>query len=211
MQNNNGLKEALKTPWIYDLFQSFVGEKRARKWIARNIWKCNSGENIVDIGCGTGLILNYLPDDIQYTGFDKNENYIQFARKKFGDRGRFLVGTPSDYLKSGESELNMADIVLCNGLLHHLKDKEVLEVFKLSNRIMAHSGRLVCIEPSFLAKQSTISKWLLSQDRGGFVRSEKEWKEITGKVFSSFSTSIVTGLLRIPYIHIIIECNKVSG
>ncbi len=205
MQTSKGLGPLLEIAWIYDLFQNLVGGKRARKWIAQNIWKCNRGEKVVDIGCGTGDILNYLPDDIEYVGFDKNETYIQYARKKFGNRGKFLVGTPGDYLKSIDNELNMADLVLCNYILHHLNANEVLDVFKLSKNIMAPKGRLVCIEPTFLIKQSKISKWLLSQDRGQFIRSEQVWKEITGKVFDTFSTSVVTGLIRIPYIHIIIE------
>jgi len=53
----------------------------------------------------------------------------------------------------------------------------------------------------------------VSMDRGNYVRSEQEWKNLIAKAFDSYSTNVLTGLIRIPYTHIIIECfndNSVS-
>jgi hypothetical protein len=68
MQRNNGIYKALSLGWIYDWFQHLVGSKQARAWLVRNIWKCKAGEKIVDMGCGTGEVLSYLPSDIDYVG-----------------------------------------------------------------------------------------------------------------------------------------------
>jgi SAM-dependent methyltransferase len=210
IQDNSGLKKILTISRIYDLFQNLAGGVNGRKWIAKNIWKLKGPERVVDIGCGPGSSLKYLPVNTQYWGFDISENYIEAARKRLSDRGTFLVGTARDFLDSTDTDTRLTDagLVLCNGLLHHLPDDEVMEILELAKRIMRPNGRLVCVEPTFLARQTRLSRWIISKDRGRYVRSEQEWKNLIGRAFDYYSTNIVTGLIRIPYTHIIIECFK---
>jgi predicted SAM-dependent methyltransferase len=101
-----------------------------------------------------------------------------------------------------------ADLVLCNGVLHHLDDQETLDVFKLAKSILAPGGRFVSYEPVFLAHQDRISKWIMRRDRGQHVRREREWRALAGSVFQDFDTDIATNLIRIPYTYIIFECRK---
>ena len=119
-QDDSGLKRLLTISWVYDFFQeSLLGGDNARKWLAKNIWKPKSGETIVDIGCGSGLILEYLPPDIEYLGIDISEKYIRSARKKFSRRGTFFLGTARDFVNHDGSHFGSADLVLCTGVLHH--------------------------------------------------------------------------------------------
>ena len=206
-QDNSGLKRLLTISWFYDFFQErLLGGSKAREWLATNVWKPRSGEAVVDIGCGPGTILAHLPLDIEYLGIDISENYIRSARKKFPDRGTFFLGTVGDLVNQDSSHSASADLVLCNGLLHHLTDREALEVLELAKRIMRPGGRLVCLEAAFLARQTGLSRWIVNSDRGRHVRFEHEWKDLIGQAFESYSTRILTGLLRIPYTHIVIEC-----
>jgi ubiquinone/menaquinone biosynthesis C-methylase UbiE len=205
-QDDSGLKSLLTISRFYELFQKSLGGDNSRKWLAENIWKPRSGETIVDIGCGSGLILEHLPADIKYLGIDISAQYIRSARKRFSARGTFFLGTARDLVNQDGSHFGSADLVLCNGLLHHLSDGEALEILELSKRIMKSNGRLVCLEATFLARQTRLSRWIVSTDRGRHVRTEQEWKNLIGQAFESFSTTILTGLLRIPYTHIVIEC-----
>ena len=208
-QDDSGLKKLLTFSRFYELFQeSLLGGKNARKWLAKNVWKARSGETIIDIGCGPGTILEYLPPEVSYWGVDISENYIRSARRKLSGKGTFFLGTARDFLNHDDSHLNSADLVLCNGLLHHLSDDEAIEVLKLSRLLMKPNGRVVCLEGVFLARQTRLSRWIVSRDRGRHVRSEQEWKNLMAQVFDSSSTSILTGLLRIPYTHITIECSN---
>lgn len=208
-QDDSGLKKLLTFSRVYEFFQgNILGGNNAREWQAKNVWKLRGGETIIDIGCGPGAILEYLPRDISYWGVDISENYIRSARRRFSARGSFFLGTASDFLNHDDSHLNSADLVLCNGLLHHLSDDEAIEVLKLSKQLMKPNGRLVCLEATFLARQTRLSRWIVSTDRGRHVRSEQEWKNLIARVFDSYSTSILTGLLRIPYTHIIVECSN---
>ena len=207
-QDDSGLKKFLAFSRLYDLMGNLVGGNNARKWLATNVWNVKGGETIIDIGCEPGSILEYLPQNISYWGVDISENYIRSARRRFAGRGTFFLGTARDFLKHDDSHLTSADLVLCNGLLHHLSDDEAIEVLKLSKQLMKPSGRLICLEGTFLARQTRLSRWIVSTDRGRHVRSEQEWKNLIAQVFDSCSTSILTGLLRIPYTHIIIECSN---
>jgi len=211
-EDHSGLKRLLANSRIYEFFQNeLLGGKRARRWLANHFWKLKGKETVIDIGCGPGIVLEYLPRDIEYFGVDISETYIRMARRRFSARGTFFLGTAKDLVEHDPSRLNSADLVLCNGLLHHLSEPEALEVLNLSKRLLKPNGRLFCIEAVFLARQTRLSKWFVETDRGRHVRSEQEWKRLIGQVFESYSTSILTGLLRIPYTHIIIECSNLRS
>lgn len=208
MQDDKGYKRILAVPSIYDLFQSMIGVRGAGQWMAQNFWRLKGGEKVVDIGCGSGTIRDFLPQVIHYVGFDISEAYIQAARRNYGSKGDFFVGTTQDFLTRKNSPLLMADLVMCNGLLHHLNDQEVIEVLELARQILKPQGRFVAIEPVFLLRQDHVSQWIMSRDRGMNVRYEEEWKTLINPFFPSFSSHILTGLFRIPYIHIVLECVK---
>ena len=208
-EDSSGLKFLLANPQVYNFFQDrLLGGWQARQWLAGNVWKLQGGESVVDIGCGAGAVLDHLPRGSDYIGIDVSESYIAAARKKYAGTATFFLGTPLDFLRQDESHVNNTDLVLCNGLLHHLSDAEATEVLEISKRLLKPGGRLVCLEATYLARQSRLSKWVVSTDRGQFVRSEQEWKELVSRTFERCSTLILTGLLRIPYTHIVIECRN---
>jgi ubiquinone/menaquinone biosynthesis C-methylase UbiE len=206
-EDSGWLKNFLSVSQVYDFFQhSVLGGRQARKWLAGNFWKLKGGERIVDLGCGSGAVLDFLPRDCDYIGIDVSEGYISAARKKYSGNRTFLVGTALDFLNQDSSSRNNTDLVLCNGLLHHLPDDQAREVLEISKQLLKPGGRLVCLEATYLARQTRLSKWIVGTDRGRFVRSEQEWKKLVSQVFDRCDTTILTGLIRIPYTHIVIEC-----
>ena len=46
---------------------------------------------VIDIGCGPGHILQYLPEGTDYNGFDIDETYIAYAKRSFGISARFIA------------------------------------------------------------------------------------------------------------------------
>jgi len=207
MQDDSGIRRVLARGGIYAAVQSLAGANRARRWLAGHFWRATSGTKVIDVGCGTGEVLDFLPTSVRYVGFDLSAQYIGHARQRYGARGDFLVGTAADFLAHPDSRLADADLVLCNGLLHHLDDAEVLDVFRLAARLLKPTGRMVCLEPTTLAHQVPWSRWMMSQDRGKNIRQEHQWKSLAARAFPSFETHILTGLYRIPYTHIVIECS----
>ena len=206
MQDDKGIRRALTVGRIYSLFQTAVGADSAKRWLAQDMWRCVPGSKVVDVGCGTGDALRFLPPNVRYVGFDISEPYIKLATERYGDRGTFIVGNATSLLAAPDKRLENADLVICNGLLHHLDDREASDVFKLASHILTPTGRLVCFEPTFLVHQTLMARWLMRQDRGKNVRTDLEWLELGEAVFPHCRARIATGLYLIPYTHIIMDC-----
>jgi 2-polyprenyl-3-methyl-5-hydroxy-6-metoxy-1,4-benzoquinol methylase len=206
-EDNSGLRTFLTNPTVYVFFQRLLGGRGVGAFLATNFWKLKGGETVVDIGCASGFVLDYMPVDVRYYGVDISKKYIDAAQKKFSARGNFLLGTAQDLLNNGGNALlKKVDLVTCNGLLHHLTDDEAIEILEISKQFLRPGGRLVCLEATFLTRQTRLSKQMVNMDRGRYVRSEQQWKDLLARSFDNFSTSVVTGLIRIPYTHIVIQC-----
>jgi SAM-dependent methyltransferase len=55
------------------------------------------GENILDIGCGQGVLAPYLAEaGARYMGVDASPRLLEIARRRHGKEGRFLVGDACD-------------------------------------------------------------------------------------------------------------------
>jgi SAM-dependent methyltransferase len=55
------------------------------------------GENILDIGCGQGVLAPYLAEaGARYTGIDASPRLLDIARRRHGKEGRFLMGDACD-------------------------------------------------------------------------------------------------------------------
>ena len=53
-------------------------------------------------------------------GIDNNSDYINFAKKKYGDRGIFICSGVGKEIESIKDD--HFDIVMSAGVLHHLSD-----------------------------------------------------------------------------------------
>lgn len=90
-QITSGLRSILSNPNVYDFLQNVLGAGKLRKELVRKYVRPYGGMKILDIGCGTGEILEYLPA-VDYLGVDLSETYIRSAVDPYGERGEFHVG-----------------------------------------------------------------------------------------------------------------------
>ena len=98
------------------------------------------------------------------------------------------------------------DIILANGLLHHLDDAQVSEFLSLAARNLKPTGRLVTFDGCYTEDQSRVARTLLDMDRGSHVRNLDAWLELVRPVFPAVQPHLRTDLLRIPYTHLVMEC-----
>ncbi|MCU0242256.1 MAG: hypothetical protein MUF51_07515, partial [Vicinamibacteria bacterium] len=76
---------SLTRSWIYRTFSQIAGRNSFRQVYVNDWLKARDGDRILDIGCGPGDILSYLPK-VTYVGFDINPENILAAEARFGDR-----------------------------------------------------------------------------------------------------------------------------
>jgi SAM-dependent methyltransferase len=203
-QTTTGLRAVLSSPWIYNAFQNMMGARSVRRSFSETYIRGWSGCRLLDIGCGTAWILEYLPDDMDYRGYDIDPDYIAAARVKFGQRGQFACRL----LEEPEvRELPPFDIVISVGLLHHLDDAAARKVLRLAKIALKPSGRFVSLDPVFAAGQNPIARFIISQDRGRNVRDGEGYLALARHEFN-----MVKGSLHhrawIPYTHWIMECTR---
>jgi SAM-dependent methyltransferase len=195
-------RSLLSIPRIYSAFRRLIGRNSARSTYARDHLRVQAGQRVLDIGCGTGDILEYLPD-VDYTGYDISQDYIDRAKRRFGHRGKFHchpVGAELDIPKGA------FDIVIAHGVLHHIDDLDAQILFQVAKGALKPGGRLVTFDGCFTDDQSILSRFVVSRDRGQHVRDAAAYEQLARTQFSEVSVFIRHDLIRIPYTHIIMEC-----
>lgn len=206
-QVTSGLRSILSNPLIYDATQRLFGAEQSRRTLAIDYLRVESGWCVLDIGCGTGEILDHLPRDIRYFGFDLSAEYVDRARQRHGREGvRFEQGDVSSFLATGH--VPPADLVMATGVLHHLDDQPAEDLVAVASAALRPKGRFVTIDPTFASEQSRASRWLVSRDRGQSVREPEGYAQLAQRSFSRVTAHVRHDLLRIPYSHAILECVK---
>jgi SAM-dependent methyltransferase len=205
MQSDSGLLRWLKVPCLYNVFQAVVGGKALRRRIIQSHIRAKPGDKVIDIGCGPARVLQSLPA-VKYFGLDINPDYIAFARRTYGDKGTFVVGDTRSL--RGDSRFKDADIVIAIAVLHHLDDEEAADCIRFAYDALKRGGRLVCYDACWIPNQGVVSRYIMSKDRGRNIRTEQQCRQLAAKVFSNVHTWIHTKPLRIPYVTIVLECEK---
>jgi SAM-dependent methyltransferase len=189
----------------YRVFRWLIGGQSAWTTYLNEYVKPVPGEKILDIGCGPGDVLNYLPE-VNYTGLDISADYIHSARRRFGSRGRFLCDNAG--LFSIQDEEGSFDLVLAMGVIHHLDDEQAAALFDLARRALRPAGRLITYDGCYVPQQSRVARWLLERDRGPFVRRPEQYLKLASEHFVEVESYLRNDLLRVPYTHLIMCCRN---
>ena len=205
-QIETGIRSILSHPWVYELFQNLVGAKKLRRTMVKDYFELSNDSSIrvLDIGCGTADILDLLPKNIDYVGYDASEQYINYARKKYSSKNAKFYPR---LVEETDTEQKF-DLVLAFGILHHLDDTTALNLFKLASKAVSDKGRLITFDPCFVKNQSRMSYKFVSSDRGQNVRTFQEYGQLSKQVFNSVDSYHRNNLLYIPYDHTILICKN---
>ena len=203
-QTTDGLLSFLSNPAGYNLAQLLVGGSRVRRALSDDYIRARPGDRILDIGCGTGELLERLPR-VDYLGFDLSPAYIAAATEKFGGRGHFVCG---DVNNAPPDAVGPFDVIVACAVLHHLEDSEVLKLLRLAAARLAPAGRFVTLDGCLRAGQSAVARWLIKLDRGCNVRNQSGYLGLARQVFPEVQSFLREDLLHVPYTHLILRCSK---
>lgn len=195
------IRSVLAIPGAYQLWWNAVGGPAWARVLVDEYIQPRAGIRVLEIGCGPGTILRYLPNS-EYLGFDLSAPYIELAKKRY-PQAQFVCERVSQFSLAGRRDF---DVVLALGIVHHLDDAEARQLFQIAYDALTPGGKLVTADGVWTDGQSPAARWLLARDRGEHVRSEGEYVGIASQVFGNVRPSIRHDLLRIPYSHLILEC-----
>lgn len=194
----------LRNPLVYWSYQKLVGGDTARRLFIKNHVKPIEGAKLLDLGCGPGNILDFLPV-MDYYGFDIEPDYIEAAKKKYGKRGKFICASMDEFKVPNPGTF---DIAIATGVIHHLNDDETKNLFKIASQALKPSGRLVTFDGCYIKNQNIIAYLMLKFDRGKYVRKKNEYENLASQLFSSVNSIIDQTYFHLPYTSIIMECRK---
>jgi ubiquinone/menaquinone biosynthesis C-methylase UbiE len=201
-ERTGGARRVLSNPRVYELLQRALGSRSSRVAFVEQHLRPKPGDRILDVGCGPGDLLDVLPE-VEYTGIDLSQSYIDSARDRHGDRGEFHR---ADARTTSFPDASF-EIVSVVALLHHLDDEGVTSVFRLASRALVASGRLVTLDNATRHGQHPVARWLIMRDRGIFVRTTDQYAQLARPFFETVRATTREDLLRVPYTHAILECS----
>jgi cyclopropane fatty-acyl-phospholipid synthase-like methyltransferase len=196
------IRPILDRPFFYECFHFLIGANYRSRVIVNEYIRPKPGDHILDIGCGPGNMLPFLPE-CRYLGVDANPSYIASARRRYSNRGEFVCERVSHH---SVQQYGAFDIVLALGLVHHLHDAEARDLFRLSYAALKPGGRMVTNDGCYTPHQSAAKRYLLSRDRGRFVRTQEQYLALAHTCFDEVKAHLREDFLRIPYAHLILEC-----
>ncbi len=149
---------------------------RKQKKIIKDYFIMSAGDKVLDFGCGAGDFSVCFPKNA-YIGVDISGKNIEYASKKYDRKfmvadGRALPFSDGYFTK-----------VLVVGVLHHLTLDDCNSVLAEIKRVLAPGAELLIMEDT---KTDFLPIKIIQHfDRGDFIRSTAEWREMLTKKFIS--------------------------
>lgn len=189
------LRNILAVPQIYQAFQQSGGFFGARLKTIQRYLPIQEEARIVDVGCGPGYLRSFLPESCRYFGFDTDERYIARAQATQQPHDQYRCRIFDEAMAA---EVAPVDIIMMNGLLHHLTDDEARRLLAASVSALSDGGRIFTLDGCYVPGQSLLRKKLLDWDRGRYVRTEDHYRSLFPETVS-LSTHVDEDLSWISY------------
>ncbi|MEM6661814.1 MAG: class I SAM-dependent methyltransferase [Pseudomonadota bacterium] len=204
---NTGFRGLLRYAAIYEILQSLMGAERGRRHFVSKHVRPNSGDVVVDIGCGPAELLRHMPA-VRYFGYEPNPRYVERAKKAFSDQVASGLGNfQCKYFDEDDlAQLPPVDIAIVSAVLHHMDDEQAQHLFGLFRKILKPGGRVVTLDNVFVDNQNPIARFLISMDRGQNVRSPEGYAALAEGVFDRIDTTVEHRRFP-PYTHFIMTAS----
>ena len=149
--------------------------KYKKKFVKKILKYANNKKNVLEAGCGTGLMAGYLQKQgLEVTALDLSESVLNYAEKIASDSQIIL---PCSKYQQGDIlnlkyNKNEFDVVYSNGVLEHFNDKDIIKILKQQLKISKYVIFGVPI------MYFNMNEKMLGNER---CLSIKEWKDLINK------------------------------
>lgn len=133
--------------------------------------------NILDLGCGTGTILNMVSKEMdvkELYGLDLSKNMLEIARDKLGAKAELTVGDAENLPYVDD----FFEAIVCVESFHHYPNPK--QALYEINRVLKPGGTLILCDAWIFSPMRELFNLFIKYGRSGDVRiySEKEIVEL---------------------------------
>ena len=198
------MKEILRYAFFFNMYQRLIGCKKYLKKYADTFVQLKEGQSILEIGCATGNIIEFFPKNIDYTGIDYSQNYIDYSKRKY-PRYNFICQNAAEDFSFGKKY----DVVLCEAVIVCLTDNEVEKVFNNIKNHVHKNSRIIISDLNYSKTNTFWQNFFLSHERGKNLRDEENYRKLISKFFKINKVTILNNIYRIPYSRAVFECSPI--
>jgi SAM-dependent methyltransferase len=119
-------------------------------------------KQILDCGCGTGLLFNYLPEELKeiYYGCDFTKDMVDYCRDKFPEwENRFIlhdIREPINFI--------MPDLIITQNVIQHILEFQIAmwNMMVYSNKSCIFCERSEHLKPTRIVGYSPAYRWIFN-------------------------------------------------
>ena len=193
---NRLLTSPLACAPLYQLFRVLGGAHACYGAVLAEDARPAAGEHVLDVGCGTGPLLNHLPA-VTYLGVDTNPRYLALAARQARRLNVRATFTALNAAAEPPAAPASIDLALAFGVLHHLDDAHAASLLRNVSKTLKHpGGRLVTLDPVRTRDASSLARLRQHLDRGAHIRTEAACRQLVESVFPNVRARIERRHLR---------------
>ncbi len=199
------MRKILNNSRIYNFYQNLIGCKKFQKNFSNNFIKARAGENVLELGCGTGNVARFLNQNVNYIGVDYCKNYIDYASKKY------------PHFKFKHADLSSPitfdckfDIIYAEAILSAMTDEQALNMFKIINSHINNNTRIIFSDMNYNCANSAFEKYMFEHERNSVIRTKDEYIALIQPSFKIQNITVLDHIYRIPYSKLIFECEPLK-
>jgi ubiquinone/menaquinone biosynthesis C-methylase UbiE len=141
------LAYSVLTP-VYDLALEILGFGRSFKAAVANLADVKPGQAVLDLGCGTGTLLQALlarRPDARFTGLDPDPRVLTMAHRRL-QHSALSAELVAGYAQNLPFPDAAFDLVVSTLTFHHLPDPAKVATLREVRRVLAPHGRFLLVD-----------------------------------------------------------------
>ncbi|WDV44883.1 methyltransferase domain-containing protein [Clostridiaceae bacterium M8S5] len=163
--------------------------------IIKEMLRCSDlqvGDNILEIGCGTGNYIKMMPECFNLYGIDQSTGMLLKAKEKCNN----VAFTAGDAIRLEDYKDNQFDLIYMVDVIHHIKEEEIF--FNNIYRILKDNGRLYIFTDSHEHIKNRLTTKYFPKTLKYELNRYQSFDELAGLLTCNNYKNIKSGIVNMP-------------